>query len=218
MKINTYNLWRIVDNIKDSITGSEWVNLLNSVGIKDVYDNGLPDIGKANGQRPSKKEYLRKRLLDINGKEELELFFERLINAHHEFKEIIYANIKDDGCQVVEVDNRLMIVGGSISKTKPTRNDAYFDHIAGQIISDLKQARVSIHVAMAWFTNQRIADILLEKYSEGVDVKVIGFRDPINARFGVNLGEIPHKLINGTRGGKMHHKFCVIDNQKVMKR
>lgn len=105
---------------------------------------------------------------------------------------------------------------GIIAEIKPVRNEAFFNNIADQVINDLDKARVSIHVCMAWFTNQRIADKLVEKHKEGVDVKVISFDDHTNAKFGVNLGTIPHKMIRGTRGGTMHNKFCVIDNQKVI--
>ena len=95
-------------------------------------------------------------------------------------------------------------------------SDAYFNNIANQIIKDLDEARVSIHVAIAWFTNQRIADKLVEKKKEGLDVKVVYFKDYTNCKFGVDLDNIPFKTIRGTRGGIMHNKFCVIDNQKVI--
>lgn len=87
---------------------------------------------------------------------------------------------------------------------------------ADQIIKYLDEARVSIHVAIAWFTNQRIADKLVEKKKEGLDVKVVYFKDYTNCKFGVDLDNIPFKAICGTRGGIMHNKFCVIDNQKVI--
>ena len=96
------------------------------------------------------------------------------------------------------------------------KTDAYFENIEKQVINDLKRARVSIHVAMAWFTNQRIADVLVEKFNEGLDVKVASFDDHTNAKFGVQIDGIPHHLVKGTRGGIMHDKFCVIDNQKVL--
>ena len=102
------------------------------------------------------------------------------------------------------------------STARKVKTDAYFDNIEQQVINDLKGARVSIHVAMAWFTNQRIADVLIEKFKEGLDVKVVSFDDHTNARFGVNLDGIPHKLVKVPSGGIMHDKFCVIDNQKVL--
>ena len=96
------------------------------------------------------------------------------------------------------------------------RSVAIFNNIADQIIKYLDEARVSIHVAIAWFTNQRIADKLVEKKKEGLDVKVVYFKDYTNCKFGVDLDNIPFKAICGTRGGIMHNKFCVIDNQKVI--
>lgn len=95
-------------------------------------------------------------------------------------------------------------------------SEAYFNNIADQIIKDLDEARVSIHIAIAWFTNQRIADKLVEKFKEGLDVKVVFFKDYTNCKFGVDIDCIPFKAIRGTRGGTMHNKFCVIDNQKVI--
>ena len=48
--------------------GKSWVALFNSFGSRDIYDSfGLPDIGKPNGQRPSKTEYIVKRLTEANG-------------------------------------------------------------------------------------------------------------------------------------------------------
>lgn len=95
-------------------------------------------------------------------------------------------------------------------------DEAYFSNIADHIIDALDGARVSIHVANAWFTNQRIADKLIEKYKEGLDVKVVYYKDHTNLKYGVNLDGIPCKAIRGTRGGTMHNKFCIIDNQKVI--
>lgn len=216
MKINEYNLIQLIQGIKDPIVGTEWVTLLDSVGFKDVYDNGLPDIGKPNGQRPSKKEYLKKRFLEINGTENLRAVLERLINSHPEFEHVISDNIKDDGYRVLEEGNKYVIVSGCPQPTQQVRTEAYFENIEKQVINDLDNARVSIHVAMAWFTNQRIADKLIEKHNQGLDVEVVTFDDHTNAKCGVDLADILHKSIRGTRGGTMHDKFCIIDNQKVI--
>ena len=121
-----------------------------------------------------------------------------------------------DEMTIPRVDTQIKDELFSSRKVRPVRTDAYFDHIADKIINDLDRARVSIHVCMAWFTNQRIADKLIEKIKGGVDVKVISFDDHTNAKYGVNIESIPHKMISGTRGGTMHNKFCVIDNQKVI--
>ena len=128
---------------------------------------------------------------------------------------INYVKLSDE-MTIPRVDTQIKDELFPSRKVRPVRTDAYFDHIADKIINDLDHARVSIHVCMAWFTNQRIADKLIEKFKGGVDVKVISFDDHTNAKFGVNIESIPHKMISGTRGGTMHNKFCVIDNQKVI--
>ncbi|MFK1992286.1 phospholipase D-like domain-containing protein [Bacteroides fragilis] len=58
-------------------------------------------------------------------------------------------------------------------------------------MKELDKARVSIHVCIAWFTNQSIADKLVEKHKQGIDVKVIFYDDYTNSKFGVNIDGIP---------------------------
>ena len=48
------------------------------------------------------------------------------------------------------------------------------------------------------------------------NVKVAIYDDGINRRHGVDLAGIPTKKIKPSKGGIMHNKFCVIDNQIVI--
>ncbi len=66
MKLTLFAIKQISELVKDIMTGTKWVDFFNSFGARDVYDNALPDIGKLNHIRPSKKEYIAKRLADIN--------------------------------------------------------------------------------------------------------------------------------------------------------
>ncbi|OYP55230.1 hypothetical protein [Segatella bryantii] len=66
MKLTPFAIKQISELVKDIMTGTKWVDFFNSFGARDVYDNALPDIGKPNHIRPSKKEYIAKRLADIN--------------------------------------------------------------------------------------------------------------------------------------------------------
>ena len=119
--------------------------------------------------------------------------------------------------EMVEALNRFFSRSVLVDR-KPVRNDAYsyFNDIADKIIKELDKTRVSIHVCIAWFTNQSIADKLVEKHKQGIDVKVIFYDDYTNSKFGVNIDGIPFKAIRGSRGGLMHNKYCVIDNQIVI--
>ena len=74
--------------------------------------------------------------------------------------------------EMVEALNRFFSRSVLVDR-KPVRNDAYFNDIADKIIKELDKTRVSIHVCIAWFTNQSIADKLVEKHKQGIDVKVI---------------------------------------------
>ena len=70
---------------------------------------------------------------------------------------------------------------------------------------------------MAWFTNETIFQKLIEKSKQGVDVKLAIFDDGINRKHGVDVSQLPHVMLKrGLRGGLMHNKFCVIDNQIVI--
>lgn len=128
--------------------------------------------------------------------------------------------INQNGEKSVYVENNTgtIVIGADSERlaAKAHKNEAYFNDIATLIIKDLDEARVSILVAIAWFTNQQIADKLVEKFKERLDVKVIFYDDHTNSKFGVNIDSIPFKAIRGTRGGIMYNKFCVIDNQKVI--
>ena len=69
---------------------------------------------------------------------------------------------------------------------------------------------------MAWFTSDVLRDKLLQKQAEGVTVRLVIYNDGVNAKHGVDLTGLNHKMVRGQRGGLMHNKFCVIDNQVVI--
>ena len=94
--------------------------------------------------------------------------------------------------------------------------EAHFQDIQNNILKELDAARVSITVVMAWFTNNILRDKLVEKYKEGLEVKVAIYDDGVNRIHGVDLGEVPIVKIKAPKGGIMHNKFCVIDNQVVI--
>lgn len=91
-------------------------------------------------------------------------------------------------------------------------NEAYFAGIEKRILEALDKAGATIDVCVAWFTNERLRDKLLEKQKEGIAVRVIRYHDGVNASKGVDLSELEHKEVRGERGGLLHDKFCVIDN------
>ncbi len=226
MKLSHYTITELVpfvtgDGYSPRRKGPELVKLFNKYGARDVYDElGLPDIGKKNGQRPSRKEYVEGRLLGLSGKHELRELLSQVTNEL-EHKDVAVEKLNDvlrpEGYNVADVDGSLVVQGGVINRSKPVINEAHFQDIQNKILLALDGARVSIRVVMAWFTNEVLFKKILEKSKQGIDVQIAIYDDGINKKHGVDISQLPHKMIKrGTRGGLMHDKFCVIDNQIVI--
>lgn len=216
MKLSPFAIKQISELVKDIMTGTKWVDFFNSFGARDVYDNALPDIGKPNHVRPSQKEYIAKRLSDINDTIYLQQAVLRLATLSEFYPKALNNCIIPEKYKIECADGEYVMMGDVMESPNSVETEAHFQNIQNQIIAELNKARVSIIVVMAWFSNKILADKLIEKYKEGLDVKVAIYDDGINRKHGVELAGIDVKRIKALRGGKMHDKFCVIDNQVVI--
>jgi hypothetical protein len=99
---------------------------------------------------------------------------------------------------------------------------AYFDNIKTNLINELKNANSSILVAVAWFTDNDLLEILCEKANNGINVEIIIANDEINV-----TSHLHYERINQLGGyfsydrssnlnSLMHNKFCVIDLNKTI--
>lgn len=98
---------------------------------------------------------------------------------------------------------------------------AFLDNIQAQIIEQLQKAKTHIQVAVAWLTDTEVIKVLHQKTSEGVKVEIILNNDDINKMRAFELGEMEKvgaKIYRYTndQDGIMHHKFCIIDSQKLL--
>lgn len=88
------------------------------------------------------------------------------------------------------------------------------DEILERIKSELRSARSEILIAMAWFTNQDLYNIISDKLKENVAVSLILSDQPDNEKLDfdilVNLG-LNFTKIKNVGYGMMNLKFCVID-------
>lgn len=99
-------------------------------------------------------------------------------------------------------------------------NQAIFTKIESTIASNLETASNHIKIAVAWFTNPSLLNLLLDKQTKGVHVELILANDVANFnKKYVNF----QKLID--LGGSlrvsryptlMHHKYCLIDNRLLI--
>jgi hypothetical protein len=202
-------------------TGRELVALFNSFGSRDVYDiKGLPaDLKSKNGIRMSRKQYVENRLLQLSGNENLRQLLTRILNEAenrgyftNKFNEIL----GPEGFSISEREGVLSIQGGIIDRAQPVQNEAHFQDVQNRILGSLESSRVSIWLAIAWLTNLTLYNKLVEKSNQGINVELVIYDDGINRATRCDLTLLNHTLIRGTRGGVMHNKFCVIDNQIVI--
>lgn len=97
---------------------------------------------------------------------------------------------------------------------------AIFRQISKQITDELAMADKSLCIAVAWFTNETIFDILIHKIHSGVSVELIINNDHINNRQdGLEFNEfikLGGKFYFADNSCLMHHKFVIIDNCKLI--
>ena len=217
MQLSAYAIEQIASKVKDLQTGPKWVSFFCALGAREVYDQfGLPDIGKRNGIRPSKEEYIAYRLNGLNNTENLREAIARIATIEGVYPEMLNEILSPEHYSVEKQNGEWVVVGGVIERIVPVVNHAHFQRIQQQILDELSKAKVSIWVAVAWLSNETLANKLKEKYDEGLDVKVAYNNDSNNRRNMPDMGEIPLYPLRAQRGGTMHDKFCVIDNQRVI--
>jgi hypothetical protein len=97
---------------------------------------------------------------------------------------------------------------------------AHFQNIRVSIIKEIEMANKCLKVAVYWFTNHELFNLLYQKQLNGVQCDLIIHNDYINNR---ETGLPFQKFIDA--GGKfyfsdeenpMHNKFCIIDNEVLI--
>lgn len=99
---------------------------------------------------------------------------------------------------------------------------AYFSNIRSHIQTELKTAKDSIFVAVAWFTDAKLFDILCQKAMNGLDVQLIVMDDDITRNCSIDYSKLEvcggkvFQINNEITGILMHNKFCVIDKTNTI--
>lgn len=96
-------------------------------------------------------------------------------------------------------------------------DDVAFVDIERRYIDELLQAKYVIWISMAWFTSEKIYDLVLQKQRDGVAVELILDDNEQNHKLNFNQDFQVH-WVNMSSNFKniMHTKFCIIDLSKVM--
>ena len=98
--------------------------------------------------------------------------------------------------------------------------EAFFNDIETQIRNKLSIATKQINIAVAWFTNERLFESIIQKLKENVAVSLIVIYDDINCGIlGVDFQKFISnggKLYFSSKNNTMHNKFCIIDNKLLI--
>ncbi len=98
---------------------------------------------------------------------------------------------------------------------------ALFENIAESVKREIKKAKGTIFIAVAWFTNKNIFDELVAKANEGCTVNLMLSNDLINNDSSIefeklNIGTSKVYFVGDGEKELMHNKFCVIDRNTVI--
>ncbi|MHA8103814.1 phospholipase D-like domain-containing protein [Aquirufa nivalisilvae] len=99
---------------------------------------------------------------------------------------------------------------------------AYFSNIRSHIQTELKTSKDSIFVAVAWFTDAKLFDILCQKATSGLDVQLIVMDDEITRNCSIDYRKLEvcggkvFLINNEITGTLMHNKFCVVDKTNTI--
>lgn len=222
-----------IDSIKEFISGDNGLTpglsgpnilkLFNKIGFKDVYkwgDGGMPN-------NLSRNAYVNEKLNEINGTKEIVQLLEIVFDPRHFANDIkkdikvavdtINPLLQQDGYRLEEIDGRYKIIGADLPDNIEV--EVHFEDIQNQILEQIKSAKYSIWVAVAWFTDPILMRALYDKKTEGINIRVVVLDDDINTKNGFEYEKhFEAKRINKTGYFEniMHHKFCVIDLKTVI--
>lgn len=146
----------------------------------------------------SKRSYAYKRIAHLSN-EEIQELGKKLLGK--------YPNSKLDKIVVNLIDNDKLDV---ISE---------FDNIKKSISEELEKANFTIWIAVAWFTDKDLANLLYKKSQQGLNIQIILNDDEINSKLKTKLDELFEVTLapSSSKYDKlMHNKFCVIDLERTI--
>jgi len=227
MKLTEYTLSFIKEYVTGDngltprLTGPKILEVFNSVGFKDLYSNGMPD-------NLSRNQYVLDRLKKINDSKNLKTVLEIIFNPRHfllneslDIKtavERVNKIISTEGYHFIE-NKGLYIISSKDTYPEEKSSEVFFEELRQLLITEVTKAKYTIWVAVAWFTDKGLYELLHKKRLEGLSVQVLILDDEINSKSGLNFGKDFYVLKVKKAGpyeNIMHHKFCIVDLKTVI--
>ncbi|MBK5241920.1 phospholipase D-like domain-containing protein [Clostridium sp.] len=99
-------------------------------------------------------------------------------------------------------------------------HDVFFDEIKETIIQGVRNAKYTIWVAVAWFTDNEIFEELILRKKAGVNIRIITSDEHSNKylmeKLENNFEVFKIPLKGNYLSNRLHDKFCIIDFEFVM--
>lgn len=96
----------------------------------------------------------------------------------------------------------------------------FFRDIRRNILQELEKATSEINIAVCWFTNEELFNVICKKLENKVSVTLIVLNDSINNKEnGLNFQkfiELGGKFYFSHIDKPMHNKYCIIDNNIII--
>ena len=101
------------------------------------------------------------------------------------------------------------------------QTEAVFENIAERILQEIGKAQKSVFIAVAWFTNKKLFNELVNKARSGCAISLIISNDKINLNSSIDFEQLLTSKSKVYKIGNcdtelMHNKFCVIDYSTVI--
>lgn len=203
------------------LTGQKILELFNSVGFNDSYSQGMPD-------HLSRNQYVLDRLKKINGSKHLQTVLEMIFSPRHFLLnedldietavERINKIISTEGYYFVK-KNEQYVISSKDMYPEEKSSEIFFEELRQLLITEVSKAKYIIWVAVAWFTDKELYELLYRKRLEGLSIQVLILDDEINNKSGLSFGKDFFVLkVKKTEFYEniMHHKFCIVDLKTVI--
>lgn len=115
--------------------------------------------------------------------------------------------------------NDVLFKPGTLSEYDEISQEILFEDIHRQIVSEIREAKYVIWIAMAWFTDPVLFAELVKKKNQGVTIEIVVDNNEKNrnAEFSLDFEFPTHWVtIQSLYKNIMHDKFCIIDFQTVI--
>ena len=140
-----------------------------------------------------------------------------------EYKDVFFdlANdiyIPDDDYDLYGVEIKPKLV--ELEDDGQNEHDVAFDGIKDVIIQGIRNAKYTIWVAVAWFSDRDIFQELLAKKKQGISIRIITSNEKSNmtlmSELESNFEVVKVPLKGAYLSNRLHDKFCIIDFEFVM--